>query len=163
MTPRQLREAAERMWPVGREVRIGNAELNRPTTGPADWVMLDVSGDFGGGSINGAQTMAVGGRVDYRKTFELNTGPALISIQGRVGIELRLLANAPLIIDLVDFQVPFANVRANGDVLIRVGPGVEKLRVSLPPSRRGLILARNAPKLRVELVDERNTTAVVKY
>ncbi len=163
LTPRQLREAAERVWAPGREVRVGNVELDRPTTAAADWVVLDVSGDSGGSTINESQTTAVGGRVDYRKTFELNTGPAAVNLQGRVGVELRLLANAPLIIDLADFQTPLTNVRANGDVLIRVGPGVRTVRVSLPPSRRGLILARNTPNLRVEMVDGRNATAVVNY
>lgn len=78
-----------------------------------------------------------------------------MTLQGRAGDELRLIANAPLLIDLADFQTPLANVRANGDALIRVGLGVGTVRVSVPSARRALILARNAPNLRVELADGR--------
>lgn len=49
--------------------------------------------------------------------------------------------------NLVDFQAPLANVRANGDVLIRVGPSVGTVRVSLSAARQAQLPLSKAAEL----------------
>lgn len=162
-SPRQRRAAAEGWFPPGREVRVGSTQLGRLSTQRNDWVVLDASGDTGSLNMPSSKSAAsVGGQLNFRKTFELHTGPATVALGGRVGAELQLIANAPLLIDLVNVNTPLVNVRTNGDALVRVGPGVGTLRLTVHPQRRALVLARGAPNLRVELVETRNA-AVVNY
>jgi hypothetical protein len=156
-TARQRREAAESGRPPGREVKVEKVTSDSPATGSGDWVVLNVSGDDAGTRLNMAQTMAVTGKIQFTKKFVLDTGPVAAGLEGKVGQELHILVLGPAVIDLTGVQAPIVRVRSSQDVLIRVGPGVGMLEVS---PRRGLILSRGAPNLRVEGAGQ---MAVVNY
>jgi hypothetical protein len=156
---KDLRADAERSHPPGHEVRLDSGNLATLAMGKYDWYRLDASGTekvewraMGGGWVTG--------RVEFNKSLTIATGPMAVVLSGSAGEGLILQAGGPAVIDLVEFNAPLVRIDCGEDLLVRVGPGVQKLQID---PRRGVVLARGAPNLRVLYHADRHPVAIVGY
>ena len=156
-SPKKLREEAEKGNPQGHEVKIDSAVLPKIIFGKHDWYTVDVSSteDVHWTSMGGW----INGRVAFTKTLKIWTGPMALILTGSAG-ELILGPGGPAVIDLSEFTAPMVRVQCMEDVVVRVGPGIQKLEID---PRRGIVLARGAPNLKVQTHADRHPVAVVGY
>jgi hypothetical protein len=157
-SPKKLREEAEKGNALGHEVKIDDAILPKISFGKHDWYTLDVTyaEDIHWTSLGGW----ISGKVDFKKTLKIWTGPMALMLSGSVETELILGPGGPAVIDLAEMYAPMVRVQCGEDVVVRVGPGIGKLEID---PRRGIVLARGAPNLKVMNHADRHPVAVVGY
>jgi hypothetical protein len=156
-SPKKLREEAEKGNALGHEVKIDDAVLPKLIFGKHDWYTVDVSSteDVHWTSLGGW----INGRVAFKKKLTIWTGPMALILTGSAG-ELTLAPGGPAVIDLAEMYAPIVRVQCWEDVVVRVGPGVQKLEID---PRHGIVLARGAPNLKVQNHADRHPVAIVGY
>jgi len=110
--------------------------------------------------------LRVNGSVQYSESLRLHCNGILTSrLRGQVGM-LELHANGDVIADLVELNAPVIKVQANGNLLLRVGPGTNTVQVE-NVSLSSTILTRGNSGLKVEGAQEHPSwhggVAVVVY
>jgi hypothetical protein len=152
---------ATKTRPPNEEIHIDSTNLATGTRWKYDLYRLDVRSQ---GSAKWSAILVGGGRVTGRVevagTFEMTTALLTGVLTGSVGEELILGPFGPCVLDLSELKAPSVRLHTGDDVLLRVGPGIQSIDLA---AKRGVILARGAPKLRVKFHGKPSDLAIVNY